>query len=192
MTFLAALFPPACAYHSPAGHHAHHEHRQHHEHHELADEQAPEQPVSGELARRCAWPGGGHVVRGRRQPAHRQWGLGEGDALRPGAVREQSGQAGGRPDEDRQPEQEAQQADQQAVRDTAGAAGARSGLLFCASRHVMPPLTRTTRSVVAGARCVPRAAPPPAPRLVRPPAGDLRPRTRSWRGRCRRGGVRLR
>ncbi len=205
--FLAAPFP----YGPPSGDGPQDEHGQDHQHQQLADEQAPEQAVSGELGCGRVGPGGGEVLWCGGQFAQGEGGAGEGDAVRPGPVREEAGQTGGRPGEQRRREQEADQADQQAVGDAAGAgvlvaglgaaagAGARMvpgvvrgvvpGVLLRSRSvdrsacHVRPPWTGTSRRYAAGSRSGPPVAPPPAPRRGCPP-GAGRPRSpRSWRGR---------
>ncbi len=196
-TFLAAPFP----YDPPAGHGPQNEHRQHDQHHQLADEEAPEQAVAGELGRGCVGPGGREVLWGRGQFAQSQGGSGEGDVVRPGAVGEEAGQAGGRPGEQGRREEEADQSEQQTVGDApagfllAGAgpvglvvaAPLRGRTLCCWSAcHVRPPWTGTIRSAAAGSRSGPPAAPSPAPRRGgRREAGrpGPRPSPRSWRGR---------
>lgn len=67
-----AFAPLPCPYRSPAGHYPQDEDRQHQQHHQFAYEQAPEQPVPGELVRRGVRPGGRQVVRGGDELTHRQ------------------------------------------------------------------------------------------------------------------------
>ncbi len=185
--FLAAAFP----YRPASGHDADGEHREDQQHHQLADEQAPEQAVSGELRPGRLRPGGGEVLRGGDQFAQGERGAGERDAVRPAPVGEEAGQAGGRPGDERGGEEEAEEADEQAVRDASAApapvvsvAGGRAPAPYRVTcRHVRRPWTRTTRSSVVGARCGPPAAPPPVRRRGgrRGAGGPSSPR--SWRGR---------
>ncbi len=189
--FLAASFP----YDTATGHGSEREHGEDQQHHQFADEQAPEQAVSGELGRRGLRPGRGKVLGGGGQFAQGERGAGERHAVRPGPVGEQSGQAGGRPGDQGGREEEGQEADQQAVRDAAalgpggvsvvvgGAVAPAPGCLAC---HVRPPLTLTTRSSVAGARSGPPVAPPPVRRRGCPRGAGRPgpwPSPRSWRGR---------
>lgn len=191
-SFLAASF----SYGTTTGHHAQREHREDHQHHQLADEQAPEQAVSGELGGGRPRPGGCEVLGSGGQFAQGERGPGERHAVRPGAVGEEPGEAGGRPGDQGGGEEEAQEADQQAVRDAAAALGpvvvavVMGGTVapapWCLACHVMPPLTLTPRSSVVGARSGPPVAPPPVRRRGCP-RGAGRPRPgptpRSWRGR---------
>ncbi|QTA33512.1 hypothetical protein JHY03_37000 [Streptomyces sp. CA-256286] len=186
---LAALFP----YQPPAGQDSEDEHRQDTQHHQLADEQAPEQPVAGELGRGSVRPGAGEVLRGGGQFAQGERGLGERDAVRPGPVREEAGQSGGRPGEQGGREQEAEQPDQQAVGDAAAArvlvpgavpvAPLGYGSVGCPACHVRPPSTGTTRSSAAGSPSGPPVVPLPAPRRGCPRGAGRPTSPRSWRGR---------
>lgn len=103
-----------------AGDDAHREDRQDQQDQELADEQAPEQAPAGEGCGVGVRPGRGDVVRASYQGADGLRGAGEGDRGRPGALAEEGCEAGGRPDQYGEAEEEGQEADQGSVGDSAG------------------------------------------------------------------------
>lgn len=161
-----------------AGDHADGEDGEDEHHQELADEQTPEEAPARQGRRVGVRPGGGDVVGLRYQGADGPRGPGEGDRVGPGALRQDGREAGGRPDEDGEAEEEGQEADQQAV----GDAAARGGSVRLASCMVRPPWSRN-RGRRGGVRWTGPFPPPPVRRRACRPGGGSARRTRSWRGR---------
>ncbi|EKX61843.1 hypothetical protein STRIP9103_05184 [Streptomyces ipomoeae 91-03] len=160
-------------YGPPAGQRAHDEDGQDDEDHELADEEAPDEAVAGELGGRGVRPGGGDVLGIGEQAAYGHGCAGERHAVGPGAVGEEAGQTGGRPDQESAAQQEAEDGEQQAVRDAAASA-ALLGVPVVWS-HLAPPFT---------------PLPFPPPRLTPPLPRSRRHRSRRSPARADRSGHR--